>query len=45
MCVQTLNLDEPGTSGRIPERAFKVPSGLGVVVGSLPTGSLTSCHS
>ena len=25
--VQTLCLDEPGTSGRIPERAFQISSG------------------
>ena len=42
--VQTLNLDKPGTRGRIPERACKVPSGLGVVMWALPTGSLTSCN-
>jgi hypothetical protein len=42
--VQPLGLDLPGASGRIPERAFKVPYGLGVVVGALPTGSVTSCH-
>ena len=41
--VQTLNLDKPGTSGRIPERAFKVSNGLRVVVGTLPTSSLTPC--
>ena len=41
--VQTLCLDQPGTSGRVPEGAFEVPSGLGVVVGALPTGSVTSC--
>jgi hypothetical protein len=35
-------LDKPGTSGRIPERAFQVASGLGVVVGALPTGSVAS---
>ena len=28
--VQALGLDQPGTSGRIPERASKVPSGLSV---------------
>ena len=31
--VQPICLDQPGTSGRIPERASKVPSGLGVIVG------------
>ncbi len=42
--VQALRLDEPGTSNRIRERAFKVASGSGVVVGTLPTGSVTSCN-
>ena len=42
--VQPLCLDEPGTSSRIPERASQVPSGLGVVVRALPTGSVTSCN-
>ena len=42
--VQPLCLDEPGTSGRIPERASEVPSGLGVVVGTPPTGNVTSCN-
>jgi hypothetical protein len=41
--VQTLCLDESGTSGRIPEGALEVPSCLGVVVGALPTSSVTSC--
>jgi hypothetical protein len=40
LAVQPLWLDQPGTSSRIPKRAFKVPSGLGVVVGALPTGSV-----
>jgi hypothetical protein len=39
--VQPLCLDEPGTGGRTPKRASKVASGLGVVVGALPTGSVT----
>jgi hypothetical protein len=34
LAVQPLRLDEPGTSGRIPEGASKVASGLGVVVGA-----------
>jgi hypothetical protein len=42
LAVQPLWLDQPGTSSRIPKRAFKVPSGLGVAVGALPTGSVTS---
>ena len=42
--VQTLNLDKPGTSGRIPERASQVSSGLGVVVRALATGRVTSCN-
>ena len=42
--VQTLCLDEPGTSGRIPERASQVSSGLGVVVRTPPTRSVTSCN-
>ena len=42
--VQPFCLDKPGTCGRIPERAFKVPSGLGVVVRALPTGSVSSCN-
>jgi hypothetical protein len=40
--VQPFGLDEPGTNGRIPERASKVASGLGVIVGAPPTGSVTS---
>jgi hypothetical protein len=40
--VQTLCLDQPGTSSRIPERALKVASGLRVVVRALQPGSLTS---
>ena len=40
--VQTPNLDKPGTSGHIPERASQVPSGLSVVVRTPPTRSLTS---
>jgi len=39
--VQAVCLDEPRTSGGIPERASKVTNGLGVVVGALPTGSGT----
>ena len=42
--VQPLGLDEPGTSGRVAEGASEVPSGLGVVVGILPTASVTSRH-
>ena len=42
LAVQTLNLDKPSTSGRIPERAFQVSSGLGVVMRTLATGSFTS---
>jgi hypothetical protein len=38
--VQTLCLDQPGTSSRIPERALKVASGLRVVVRALPPGSV-----
>jgi hypothetical protein len=34
----------PGASGRIPERAFEVPSGLRMVVLVRTTGSITSCH-
>jgi hypothetical protein len=33
------------TRSRIAEGAFKVASGLGVVVGALPTSSVTSCDS
>jgi hypothetical protein len=36
--VQTLSLDQRGTRRRIPEGSFKVPNGLNVVVGTLPTG-------
>jgi hypothetical protein len=36
LAVQTLSLDKPGTSGRIPERALKVSSGLGVVMRQEP---------
>jgi hypothetical protein len=43
--VQPLWLDQPSTSGRIPEGASQVPCGLGVVVGALPTGRVTSCDS
>jgi len=43
--VQPLYLDKPGTSGRIPEGASKVPYGLGVVVRALPSGGSTSCNS
>jgi hypothetical protein len=42
LAAQTLSLDWPCTSGRIPQGASKVPDGLGVVVGALPTGSVTS---
>ena len=42
LAVQTLSLDKSGTGGRIPERAFKVSSGLGVVMRTLATGSVTS---
>ena len=42
LAVQTLSLDKPGTGGRIPERAFQVSSGLGVVMRTLATGSFTS---
>ena len=41
--VQPLYLHYPGTSGRTPERASKVPSGLGMVVRTLATGSVASC--
>jgi hypothetical protein len=44
LTVQPLCLDKPGTSGRIPERAFKVARGLGVVVGALPAGRVASCN-
>jgi hypothetical protein len=44
LAVETLSLDKPGTSGRIPERAFKVSSGLGVVVRALPTSCVPSCN-
>jgi hypothetical protein len=44
LVVQPLCLDKPGTSGRISEGAFEVPSRLGVVGRTLPTGSLTSCN-
>jgi hypothetical protein len=30
--VQTLCLNQPSTSGRIPQRAFEVPCGLGLVL-------------
>ena len=40
--VQPLCLDEPDTSSRVAEKASQVPSGLGVVVGALPTGSVTA---
>ena len=44
LTVQPLCLNEPGTSGRIPKGASKVASGLGVVVGTLSTGSVTPRH-
>jgi hypothetical protein len=40
--VQPVCLDQPGSSGRIPEAASKVASGLSVVVRALPTGSVAS---
>jgi hypothetical protein len=33
-----------GTSGRIPAGTAQVPSGLRVVVGARPTGSISSCN-
>jgi hypothetical protein len=42
--IQTLCLDKPGTSGRIPEGASQVSSGLGVVVRTLPTSTVTSSN-
>jgi hypothetical protein len=42
--VQPLCLNEPGTSGRVPERPSEVPSGLGVVVRALPTSSVTASN-
>jgi hypothetical protein len=44
LAVQTLCLDQPGTSGGIAEGALQVPSGLGVVVGALPTGSVIASN-
>jgi hypothetical protein len=44
LTIQPLCLDQPGTSGGIPERAPEVPSGLGVVVGDIPTGRVTADH-
>jgi hypothetical protein len=35
---------ELGTSGCVPEQRSQVASGLGVVVGALPTGSIASCN-
>jgi hypothetical protein len=40
--VQPVDLDEPGTGGRVPEGASKVPSGLDVIVAVLPTYGVTS---
>ena len=42
--VQPIHLDEPGTSSRISDGAYKVPCGLGVVVGALATSGVTSCN-
>ena len=42
LIVQPLCLDQPGTSSRIPDGASQVPRRLGVVVRTLPTGSVTS---
>jgi hypothetical protein len=44
LAVQHVCLDEPGTSGRIPEGALEVPNSLGVVVGALPAGGIGSCN-
>jgi hypothetical protein len=41
--VQAFWLDEPSTSGRIPEGASQVARGLGVVVKTHSTGSVISC--
>jgi hypothetical protein len=40
--IQTLCLEQPGADGRVPEGAFEVASGLGVVVGAFPTFSVTN---
>jgi hypothetical protein len=40
--VQPICLDQSGTSRRISEGASEVASGLSVVAGTLPTGSLSS---
>jgi hypothetical protein len=45
LAVQSLYLDKQGTGGRIPERAFQVSSGLGVVMRTLATGSFTPATS
>jgi hypothetical protein len=42
--VQTLSLDQPGTRRGVCERPSKVPSGLGMIVGAPPTGSVTTCN-
>jgi hypothetical protein len=42
--IQALCLDLSGTTGGVLEGALEVPSCLGVVVGTLPTGSITSCN-
>jgi hypothetical protein len=42
--VQTLSLDQPGTRRGVCERPSKVPSGLGMIVGALPTGSVPTCN-
>jgi hypothetical protein len=37
--VQTLSLDQAGTRRGVSERPSKVPSGLGMIVGALPTAT------
>jgi hypothetical protein len=44
VAVQPVRLDEPSASGHVPEGSSKVSSGLSVVVGALPTSSITSRH-
>jgi hypothetical protein len=42
--IQSIGLDEPGTPCGIPKCSSKVPNGLGVIVGTLATGSLAACN-
>ena len=42
--IQSLGLDEPGTSCGIPQCPSQVPDGLRVIVRRLATGSVATCN-